>query len=59
MSRWTLLSICGVLFATNSTRADIGVWEGNAGDCTLDHVNNKIQINVAGTYGFRAWNPGT
>jgi hypothetical protein len=48
-----------LLCATNSTLANIYVWEGNPAHCTISHVDNTIQINVAGTYGFRAWNPET
>lgn len=56
MLRWTPLSIFCLLCATNSTRADIEVWEGNPAHCTISDVNNTIQINEPGTYGFRAWN---
>ena len=55
MLRWTLLFICGLLCATNSTLADIEVWEGDPADCDISDVFNTIQINEPGTYGFRAW----
>ncbi|MBU0641456.1 MAG: hypothetical protein KKB50_21560 [Planctomycetes bacterium] len=55
MSRWTVLSIYCVLCATSGTLADIHVWEGDPSDCTISDTFNTIQIDAAGTYGFRAW----
>ena len=56
MLRYTMLSICCLLCTVSSTYADIEVWAGNAGDCDISHIDNTIDINEPGTYGFRAWN---
>jgi hypothetical protein len=48
MLRCTLLSVSCLLGITSGTLADIHVWEGNPANCTLDHVDNAIQIDVAG-----------
>ena len=55
MLRYTLLALICLAGATNSALGDIYVWTENAEDCTIDHEDNTIQINEAGTYGFRAW----
>jgi hypothetical protein len=44
---------------TSGALGNIYVWTENAEGCTIDHVNNTIQINEPDTYGFRAWNPQT
>ena len=54
MLRYSLIATCWLLGATCAV-GDIFVWEGIAGNCTLDHDNNTITINEPGTYGFRAW----
>ncbi len=59
MLRCTLLSLFCVLGVTSGAFGEIYVWQGDAEDCTLDHEDNTIQINEAGTYGFRAWDPAT
>ena len=46
MLRWTLVSICCLLCATNSTFADIEVWEGNSAYCTISDFDNTITINL-------------
>jgi len=52
-----LLAACCLLCTTSAAVANIYVWEGIAAHCTLDHDNNTITINEAGTYGFRAFDP--
>lgn len=44
------------LLSSTYSFADIHVWTYNSQNCTISDVDNTIQINVAGTYGFRAWN---
>jgi hypothetical protein len=51
----TLVTYLG-LFLVAGAFGDIVVWTNNANDCTIDDTENTIQINAAGTYGFRAWN---
>jgi hypothetical protein len=59
MLRHSVLYLLCLLGLTSHALGDIYVWQGDAGDCTIDHFYNTIQINAAGTYGFRAWNPST
>jgi hypothetical protein len=55
MLRYTILALICLAGPTNSALGDVYVWTENAEDCTIDHEDNTIQINEAGTYGFRAW----
>ena len=59
MLRHASLSLMTLLVVTGTAFGDIYVWEGSAANCTIDDGDNTIQINAAGTYGFRAWDPGT
>ena len=57
MLRYTVLSLFSLLGLTSGALADIYVWtENDPEDYTVDHFNNTIEIEAAGTYGFRAWN---
>jgi hypothetical protein len=51
-----LLLTASFLFYATCAFADVYVWTNNAANCTINDQDNTIQINVAGTYGFRAWN---
>ena len=54
MLRYTLLATFWLLSATCAF-GDVLVWDGIAGNCTINDENNTITINEPGTYGFRAW----
>lgn len=59
MLRYTSIVLICLAGATNGALGDIYVWTENAEHCTIDDEDNTIEINEAGTYGFRAWNPST
>jgi hypothetical protein len=44
---------CIGLFFVSGAFGNIVVWTNNAQYCEISDVNNTIQINAAGTYGFR------
>jgi hypothetical protein len=57
MLRITAITVTCVFCTVGAAFAEIEVWAG--GDIipppTIDHDENTIEIEAAGTYGFRAW----
>ena len=57
MLRITAIAVACVFCTVGAAFADIEIWDGDDIDPppTIDHDLNTIEIEAAGTYGFRAW----